>query len=281
MNFPLCVTLALFLRYRYSAFTVSILNNGAVWALVGHFFFLIQSFFRRVLRCPELLFDFCDLFIEFTEMWLQKMTIRKFYFSNNIEFFFVIQRVNSDEWFVVTQWRTFVKCFQLFHTDALCPGEFKTHETEPSTETVELCVWVLRDCQLWVSTYLGSYSTNMGSTSTHCMPGPPQGPGTPEWGLMVMDRHVLTTQSWVQRPSRYRGQWEFHPVMEKDQCLGSPEVYTHQTWGLAHRRLFSKPAGKRRTWMVRSRGGTAFCHFNKDPHSEQRSQTCWNTRGRS
>lgn len=68
MNFPLCVTLALFLRYRYSAFTVSILNNGAVWALVGYFFFLIQSLFRRVLRCPELLFYFCDLFIEFTEM---------------------------------------------------------------------------------------------------------------------------------------------------------------------------------------------------------------------
>ena len=213
-------------------------------------------------------------------MWLQKMTIRKFYFSNNTEFF-VIQRVNSDEWFVVTQCWTFVKCFQLFHTDALCPGEFKTHETEPSTETAELCVWVLRDCQLWLSAYLGSYSTNMGSTNAHCMPGPPQGPGTPEWGLMVMDRHVLTTQSWVQRPSRYRGQWEFHPVMEKDQCLGSPEVYTHQTWGLAHRRLFSNPAGKRRTWMVRSRGGSAFCHFNKDPHSEQRSQTHWNTRGRS
>ena len=87
MNFPLCVALALFLRYWYSAFTVSILNNGAVWALVGYFFFfLIQSLFRRVLRFPELTFDFCDLFIKFTEMWLQKMTIRKFYFSNNIEF---------------------------------------------------------------------------------------------------------------------------------------------------------------------------------------------------
>lgn len=38
---------------------------GLLWVI---FFFLIQSLFRRVLRFPKLPFDFCDLFVKFTEM---------------------------------------------------------------------------------------------------------------------------------------------------------------------------------------------------------------------
>lgn len=89
MNFPFWITLTLFHIFWYIVFLLKyFLNNFAVWVFV---IFMIQSFFLpKFLSCSK-----------FTEMWWQKMiSIGKFYFSNNFEVIYTVQRVKTGFWSV-------------------------------------------------------------------------------------------------------------------------------------------------------------------------------------
>lgn len=106
-------------------------------------------------------------------MWFQKIIfIREFYFSNNFEVFFVVQRVNFEELFMVTDVEYLVNIFAYLMQIFLYPQEFKLSEWKHLLPA-DLGVWIFRDGQWWVFSLLHAFiPQRCGTLSTHAMPGP-------------------------------------------------------------------------------------------------------------
>lgn len=127
-------------------------------------------------------------------------------FSNNFEVIYVVQRVNFEDWFLVTWCWKIVKYFNC---------TMRIFDTQGNSKLFKWNHLLSQQSFICESSGMANkgffrpssiHSTNTcGTLSTHSVPGPSLGPGdTGWWGPMVMNGHVLA--KWAVRAKAFQAE---------------------------------------------------------------------------